>query len=244
MLYTDLTKKALKLCFEAHKDQKDKSDLPYVFHPFHLAEQMSDEATTVVALLHDVVEDTPYTLDDLQRMGFPQEVTDALALMTHDKRVPYMEYVARIRENPVARAVKLADLHHNSDLSRLNTVTEKDRERVSKYARAIQMLSDENIEYYEWLNEAVGDFDLFAAMDQAAYDRILERFGDAAKTSYMDGRYYFFLNSKRKLITPMPFLALAFGGMYDELPIGARKPDFDPRWEDYSLEPSAWKQTE
>lgn len=145
MIYTDLTKKALRLCFEAHREQKDKSGLPYVFHPFHLAEQMSDEATTLVALLHDVVEDTPYTLDDLCRMGFPPEVTDAIALMTHDKRVPYLEYVARIGKNPIARAVKLADLRHNSDLSRLDEVTEKDRARVAKYAQAIRLLSEESL---------------------------------------------------------------------------------------------------
>ena len=65
MIYTDLTKQAMKLCFAAHKDQTDRSGLPYVFHPFHLAEQMPDEESTVVALLHDVVEDTPYTLEDL-----------------------------------------------------------------------------------------------------------------------------------------------------------------------------------
>ena len=72
MIYTDLTKKALKLCFAAHKEQQDKSGLPYVFHPFHLAEQMEDELTTVTALLHDVVEDSPYTLTDLREMGFPE----------------------------------------------------------------------------------------------------------------------------------------------------------------------------
>ena len=88
MIYTPLTKKALKLCFEAHKDQVDKTDMPYVFHPFHLAEQMSDEATTICALLHDVVEDTPYTLADLRQMGFPEAVLEALALLTHDPSVP------------------------------------------------------------------------------------------------------------------------------------------------------------
>ena len=142
MIYTELTKKALKLCFEAHKDQIDKSGLPYVFHPYHIAEQMTDEATTVVALLHDVIEDTPFTIDDLRSLGFPQDVTDAIAQMTHDKRTPYMEYIARIKENPIARAVKLADLRHNSDLNRLNEVTGRDRERVDKYKQAIQILSD------------------------------------------------------------------------------------------------------
>ena len=66
MIYTDLTKKAMKLCFDAHKNQVDKSGMPYVFHPFHLAEQMTDERTTVAALLHDVMEDTEYTLNDLR----------------------------------------------------------------------------------------------------------------------------------------------------------------------------------
>ena len=115
MIYTSETKKALKLCFEAHKNQVDKSGMPYVFHPFHLAEKMQDETTTVVALLHDVVEDTDYTLQDLTDMGFSKEVTDALALLTHDKDVPYMDYVAAVKDNAVAKAVKLADLQHNAD---------------------------------------------------------------------------------------------------------------------------------
>ena len=65
-----MTKKALKLCFDAHKSQTDKGGMPYVFHPFHLAEQMNDESTTIVALLHDIVEDTDYTLDNLLALGF------------------------------------------------------------------------------------------------------------------------------------------------------------------------------
>lgn len=140
MIYSEMTKKALRLCFEAHKNQTDKSGMPYVFHPFHLAESMTDEYTTTVALLHDVVEDTEYTLSDLKKMGFPERVTDALALLTHDKSVPYMEYVEKIKQNPVARIVKLADLTHNSDLSRLDTVDEKALERVEKYKRAMEIL--------------------------------------------------------------------------------------------------------
>ena len=143
MIYTDQTKKALKLCFQAHKDQWDKSGIPYVFHPFHLAEQMTDEATTVVALLHDVVEDTPYTLEDLKDMGFPSEITEAIALMTHDPAVPYMDYVKNIKGNPIARAVKLADLTHNSDLSRLDLVDDRAIRRLEKYAAAIKLLTSE-----------------------------------------------------------------------------------------------------
>ena len=144
MIYTELTKKALQLSFEAHKDQKDKSGMPYVYHPFHLAEQMRDENTTIVALLHDVIEDTDYTLGDIKAMGFPDEVIDALALMTHDKSVPYMDYVAKIKSNPIARAVKQADLRHNSDLSRVNTVDGKAIRRVQKYADAIKLLTDKS----------------------------------------------------------------------------------------------------
>lgn len=140
MLYTDLTKRALKLCFAAHKDQTDKSGLPYVFHSFHLAEQMPDELTTVVALLHDVVEDTPYTLEDLAKLGFPQKVLSTLARLTHDPSVPYLDYVAALKEDPIARQVKLADLRHNSDLTRLDHVDEKARQRAEKYAAAIRLL--------------------------------------------------------------------------------------------------------
>ena len=140
MIYTPLTKKALRLCFDAHKDQVDKSGMPYVFHPFHLAEQMPDEDTVVTALLHDVVEDTAFTPDDLRCMGFPPRVVEAIMLMTHEDGVPYMDYVAKIRDNPIARQVKLADLRHNSDLTRLEQVDDRARQRAEKYARAIALL--------------------------------------------------------------------------------------------------------
>ena len=142
MIYTKMTKVALRLCFEAHRDQEDKSGMPYVFHPFHLAEQMTDEDTTVVALLHDVIEDTDYTTDDLRRLGFSERVVDAVALMTHEEGVPYMDYVAKIKENPIARAVKLADLKHNSDMSRLDEITPYALKRAEKYAAAIRLLEE------------------------------------------------------------------------------------------------------
>ena len=140
MIYTDKTKKALKLCYEAHKDQVDKTGVPYVFHPFHVAEQMKDEATTVVALLHDVVEDTDYTLDDIAAEGFGQDIVDAVALMTHEDDVPYLDYVAKLKGNPIARAVKLADLAHNSDLSRLGEIDLETRKRLVKYEKAAALL--------------------------------------------------------------------------------------------------------
>ena len=141
MIYTDATKKAMRVCFAAHKDQLDRSGLPYVFHPFHLAEQMPDEDTTVTALLHDVAEDSGVTLDDLRKMGFNERVMNALSLLTHDPAVPYMDYVRALKSDPVAKAVKLADLAHNSDLSRLDDPCESDIERAKKYAEAIALLT-------------------------------------------------------------------------------------------------------
>ena len=143
MIYTEQTKKALRLCFDSHKEQTDKTGMPYVFHPFHLAESMKDEKTTVAALLHDVVEDTDRTLEDLAEMGFDGEVIDALRLLTHDDGSPYMEYVARIKTNPIARAVKLADLAHNSDLTRFSEgeIDEYAMRRQEKYLRAIEFLN-------------------------------------------------------------------------------------------------------
>lgn len=141
MIYTELTKKAITLMYNAHKDQFDKSGIPYVFHPFHLAEQMKDESTTVVALLHDVVEDTNYSIEDIESMGFGKSICDALRLLTHDKSVPYMEYVKRIKANPIAAAVKIADLKHNSDLTRLDTVSSDDIARVEKNREALRILT-------------------------------------------------------------------------------------------------------
>lgn len=140
MIYTEQTKKALKLCFKAHKDQVDKSGIPYVFHPFHLAEQMETEETIIVALLHDIIEDTEYTIEDLIKEGFDKTVVDAVALMTHADGVDYMQYIAAIKQNPIAKAVKLADLLHNSNISRLDVIDEKAYERRKKYLEALEFL--------------------------------------------------------------------------------------------------------
>ena len=144
MIYTKLTKKAMKIAFEAHKNQTDKNGMPYIYHPIHLAEQMSDEATVCVALLHDVVEDTDTTFEDLEKEGFTPEIISALKLMTHDEAVPYMDYVSKIKTSPIATAVKLADLRHNSDLTRLDVVDERAKERAEKYKKAIELLSEGN----------------------------------------------------------------------------------------------------
>jgi (p)ppGpp synthase/HD superfamily hydrolase len=120
--------------------------MPYVFHPFHLAEQMTDEISTVCALLHDVVEDTDITFVDLSKMGFPAEVIEVLRLLTHDDAVPYFDYVREISKNPVAKAVKLADLRHNSDSTRLDVVDEWAKKREKKYKTAITMLTETDVD--------------------------------------------------------------------------------------------------
>ena len=140
MIYTEYTKLAMKICFKAHAHQLDKSGLPYVFHPFHIAEQMKDEDTTIVALLHDVVEDSDITLDDLKKYGFSEDVISAVAAMTHSPNIDYMDYIAQVKKNPLAAAVKLEDLRHNSDLTRLEEVTAKDIKRNEKYKKAIELL--------------------------------------------------------------------------------------------------------
>ena len=144
MLHTPLTKQALLFAWQAHQGQTDHGGLPYIFHPFHLAEQMPDEYSTAAALLHDVVEDTACTLEDLASAGFPQPVLEAVALLTHDPAVPYLEYVRRIADagNPIARRVKLADLHHNSDPGRLDSITPEDEALFERYRQALELLGE------------------------------------------------------------------------------------------------------
>ena len=117
MIYTPLTNKAMKIAYAAHHRQLDYNGIPYIFHPIHLAETMDDEISCCVALLHDVVEDTHVTLEQLAR-EFPEEVITVLKLLTHDDAVPYFDYVRAIKSNPIAVKVKLADIAHNSDQTR------------------------------------------------------------------------------------------------------------------------------
>lgn len=140
MIYSENIKKAILIMYDAHKDDLDKSGYPYVFHPFYLATQMDDEASTIVALLHDVIEDhgDKYTFSYLKEVGFSDEVIDALKLLTHDPIVPYMDYVKKIKENEIARKVKLADLLHNSDLSRCNGFKPR---KYDTYLEAIEYLT-------------------------------------------------------------------------------------------------------
>ena len=143
MIYTDLTIKAMNLAYTAHHGQFDKGGVPYIFHPIHLAEQMDDEITTCVALLHDTVEDTEVTLEQLAR-EFPREVVDAVSLLTHAEDVEYFDYVRAIKQNTIAVTVKLADLSHNGDPKRICNQGNQEKRRI-KYAAARAILMGKDI---------------------------------------------------------------------------------------------------
>lgn len=143
MIYTDMTRKAIKFCVKAHDGQLDKSGLPYMLHPIHVAELMDDELSVCTALLHDVVEDTPYTIEDIKKEGFPEAVTEAVRILTKSRDMEYMDYIKRVKTNPLAVKVKLADIEHNSDLTRVPVVSEADIMRNKKYKKAKEYLESD-----------------------------------------------------------------------------------------------------
>lgn len=132
-----LLNKALRTAISAHEEQPDKAGKPYILHPLRVMLQFDDEIPQVTALLHDVVEDSPTTFDDLEMDGFPPEVLAALRCLTKTKGEDYDEFISRVLTNPLACQVKLADLMDNSDLSRLTTVGTVDQDQFAKYARAL-----------------------------------------------------------------------------------------------------------
>jgi len=149
MVYTPLTNKALVFAYNAHHGQLDYNGIPYIFHPLHLAEQMDDEISCCAALLHDVVEDTDYTLEDL-RKEFPEEVVEVVALLTHGDSAEYCStdywnYIRKIKNHPIAKKVKLADISHNSDQTRC-VGTELPGEKLlfwqQKYQKALAILME------------------------------------------------------------------------------------------------------
>ena len=123
MIYTDLTKKAMRIAFDAHFGQTDRGNTPYICHPLHVADQMPDERTTAAAILHDVLEDTELSAEDLRREGIPDDVIRIVEILTRDRRISYANYIDRIvaSQNYDALLVKQADLKHNMDESRTST---------------------------------------------------------------------------------------------------------------------------
>ncbi len=133
--------KALIMAYEAHKNQVDKGGEPYYLHPIYVALTVQGETEKIVALLHDIVEDTDITLEDLRREGFSEQVIEAVDAITH-RGEDYDEYIKKVKSNPTATKVKIADIHHNMDITRLKEVTEKDKARIEKYKRALKYLQE------------------------------------------------------------------------------------------------------
>ena len=132
---------ALSIATKAHRGQFDKVGIDYIEHPIFVASQVDSEEEKAVALLHDVIEDSSVTAEELLNAGLPETVVTAVQILSKKKGQDYPTYLKTVKSNPLARVVKLADLKHNSDLSRLSSVTDKDLERLEKYKKAIDYLS-------------------------------------------------------------------------------------------------------
>ncbi|KJQ76702.1 HD domain-containing protein [Streptococcus oralis] len=131
---------ALSIATKAHRGQFDKAGIDYIEHPIFVASQVDSEEEKAVALLHDVIEDSSVTAEELLNAGLPETVVTAVQILSKKKGQDYQTYLKTVKSNPLARAVKLADLKHNSDLLRLETITGKDLERLEKYKKAVDYL--------------------------------------------------------------------------------------------------------
>lgn len=136
----DLLQAALNIAFEAHKDQIDKGGMPYILHPMRLMFQFSQKNLKIIALLHDVLEDSSFTENDLNNAGFSKEIINALIALTRKNEESYQEFIERIAINDLARLVKIADIKDNLDITRLSTLNDKDIERIKKYHSALVFL--------------------------------------------------------------------------------------------------------
>ena len=138
--YNEQFQIALELAVEKHKNQTDKAGNPYILHPLHVMENVNSKEGKIVAILHDIIEDTDITEDYLLKIGLSKRIVDAVVALTRSEDIDYQEYIKNLSSNPLAKEVKLADLEHNLDLKRLPTLEEKDLERNRKYQFAYNYL--------------------------------------------------------------------------------------------------------
>ena len=136
----ELLERAIGIAVEAHRGQKDRYGAPYISHPIRVMERLHNPTEKIVGILHDVVEDTDWSFDDLRKEGFPQNVLAALDCVTKREGEAYEDFVKRSASNPLAKAVKLADLQDNMDLRRFPEVAERDLPRLQKYVKAWRAL--------------------------------------------------------------------------------------------------------
>ena len=137
-----LLNKAIIIAVSAHKGQIDKGGQPYIFHSINVMMKMNTIEEKIVAVLHDVVEDTSITMGNLKEAGFGDNILIPLKLLTKSKGVNYMSYIKNIMANPVAKKVKLEDIKNNMDLTRILLPTQEDYERNSKYEKALEILDN------------------------------------------------------------------------------------------------------
>lgn len=142
---TEHLEKAIRIAVNAHYGQKDKGGEPYIFHPLRVMDACCSVDAKIVAILHDVVEDTDVEIDTI-RAEFPTQIAEALKLLTHMPDIAYMDYIKKIKENAISREVKMADLKDNSNVSRLTDITDKDIERLKKYNAALKLLNTQEDE--------------------------------------------------------------------------------------------------
>lgn len=137
--------RAIALAAQYHEGQTDKGGRPYIFHPLRLMLKALTEDEQIVAVLHDTIEDTDLTLDDLRRDGFSSEIVEAVDRLSRRDDETYHEFILRIKENRLAARVKILDLQDNMDLTRIKKPSEKDQKRLAKYSRALDtLLSHDN----------------------------------------------------------------------------------------------------
>ena len=133
--------KAILIAVQAHKNQRDKAGETYILHPLRLMLKMDSETEMIAAVLHDVVEDSNWTLADLKREGFSEEVLSVIECLTRRDQETYEEFIERVKFNPTARKIKLADLEDNMAIKRISEPTEKDWGRLKKYHQAWLVLT-------------------------------------------------------------------------------------------------------
>lgn len=139
-----LYKKAVMIAQEAHRGQMDKGGNPYIEHPLHVASQVETLELKMIAVLHDTLEDSSLTAEDLKEAGLPEEVVEAIVVLTHEdgNEEAYLDYIRRVAGNTLAARVKKEDLKHNMDMSRIQNPTEKDQKRRAKYEKALCLLEE------------------------------------------------------------------------------------------------------
>ncbi|WP_018675736.1 guanosine-3',5'-bis(diphosphate) 3'-pyrophosphohydrolase [Riemerella columbina] len=137
-----MLERAIQIAVNAHKGQTDKAGKPYILHLVRVMEKGKTEEEKICGILHDLLEDTNWTISDLRKEGFSEEIMNALQCVTKKNNEPYSDFINRISKNPLAIRVKLNDLEDNMDKSRLNNINEKDLQRFEKYSMAYEFLKN------------------------------------------------------------------------------------------------------